>query len=157
MLAEADADPEAVAVDDPEAVSAGVVGVLPGAAAFAQIAETFGDSVLHQDGSLNRERLGQIVFADAGLRAKLNEIVHPLVREWMAAAERAAVQAAPPSQMQSRAAGSSRAAETIRRRKSGQAGREEGPGSVPLTASPRRGGRGARRRVSIHRSGRARR
>jgi dephospho-CoA kinase len=52
--------------------------------------------VLRPDGSLNRERLGEIVFADSGLRTKLNEIVHPLVREWMAAAERTAVQAADP-------------------------------------------------------------
>jgi len=52
--------------------------------------------VLRPDGSLNRERLGEIVFADPGLRAKLNEIVHPLVREWMRAAERTAVQAADP-------------------------------------------------------------
>ena len=52
--------------------------------------------MLRPDGSLNRERLGEIVFGDPGLRAKLNEIVHPLVREWMQAAERAAVQAAEP-------------------------------------------------------------
>ena len=44
--------------------------------------------MLRPDGSLNRERLGEIVFGDPGLRAKLNEIVHPLVREWMQAAER---------------------------------------------------------------------
>jgi len=31
-----------------------------------------------------------------GLRAKLNAIIHPLVREWMQAAERAAVHAAAP-------------------------------------------------------------
>jgi dephospho-CoA kinase len=70
--------------------------VEPGSAGLARIAEAFGDGVLRPDGSLNRERLGEIVFADPGLRAKLNEIVHPLVREWMAAAERAAVQAAAP-------------------------------------------------------------
>ena len=52
--------------------------------------------VLRPDTSLNRERLGEIVFGDPGLRAKLNEIVHPLVREWMQAAEQAAVQAAAP-------------------------------------------------------------
>jgi dephospho-CoA kinase len=70
--------------------------VMPGSPGLAQIAGAFGDGVLRQDGSLNRERLGEIVFGDPGLRAKLNEIVHPLVREWMAAAERAAVRAAPP-------------------------------------------------------------
>jgi dephospho-CoA kinase len=70
--------------------------VEPGSPGLARIAEAFGDGVLRPDGSLNRERLGEIVFTDPGLRAKLNEIVHPLVREWMATAERAAVQAAPP-------------------------------------------------------------
>jgi dephospho-CoA kinase len=52
--------------------------------------------VLRPDGSLNRERLGEMVFADPGLRTKLNEIVHPLVRAWMGAAERTAVQVAEP-------------------------------------------------------------
>ena len=70
--------------------------VVPGSPGLAQIAETFGSCVLRPDGSLNRERLGEIVFGHPALRAKLNGIVHPLVREWMAAAERAAVQAAGP-------------------------------------------------------------
>ena len=67
--------------------------VEPGSPGLAQVAEAFGDGVLRPDGSLNRERLGEIVFGDPGLRAKLNAIVHPLVRAWMQEAERAAVQA----------------------------------------------------------------
>jgi len=70
--------------------------VVPGSPGLARIAEVFGAEVLRPDGSLNRERLGGIVFGDPGLRARLNEIVHPLVREWMQAAEQAAVQAAEP-------------------------------------------------------------
>jgi dephospho-CoA kinase len=70
--------------------------VVPGSPGLARIAETFGTGVLRPDGSLNRERLGEIVFGDPELRVKLNEIVHPLVREWMQAAERAAVRAAGP-------------------------------------------------------------
>ncbi len=70
--------------------------VVPGSPGLARIAAAFGERVLGPNGSLNRERLGEIVFGDPGLRAKLNEIVHPLVREWMRAAERAAVQAAGP-------------------------------------------------------------
>ena len=66
--------------------------VVPGSPGLAQVAAAFGDEVLRPDGSLNRERLGEIVFADPGLRGKLNAIVHPLVREWMQEAERAAVQ-----------------------------------------------------------------
>ncbi len=70
--------------------------VVPGSPGLARIVEAFGEGVLRPDGSLDRERLGEIVFGDQGLRTKLNEIVHPLVREWMAAAEQAAVRAAPP-------------------------------------------------------------
>jgi len=66
--------------------------VEPGSPGLARIAAAFGDEVLRPDGSLNRERLGEIVFADPGRRAELNAIVHPLVRAWMQEAERAAVQ-----------------------------------------------------------------
>jgi dephospho-CoA kinase len=68
--------------------------VVPGSPGLARIAEAFGDDVLGPDGSLDRDRLGQIVFGDAELRARLNAIVHPLVRDWMRDAESAAVQAA---------------------------------------------------------------
>jgi dephospho-CoA kinase len=43
--------------------------------------------VLLPDGSLDRTRLGETVFADAEARGRLNAIVHPLVHEWMRAAE----------------------------------------------------------------------
>jgi dephospho-CoA kinase len=87
------ADHGAVLIDADVAARAVVV---PGSPGLARIAAAFGDGVLRPDGSLNRERLGEIVFGDPALRTQLNEIVHPLVREWMAAAERAAVLAAPP-------------------------------------------------------------
>jgi dephospho-CoA kinase len=70
--------------------------VVPGTPGLAQIVRAFGAGVLGPDGALDRERLGQIVFADPDKRTQLNEIVHPLVRRWMADAERAAVAAAPP-------------------------------------------------------------
>jgi dephospho-CoA kinase len=68
--------------------------VAPGTPGLARIAEAFGVGVLGPDGALDRDRLGALVFRDADARAKLNAIVHPLVGEWMAAAERAAVDAA---------------------------------------------------------------
>jgi dephospho-CoA kinase len=68
--------------------------VAPGTAGLARVAETFGADVLRPDGALDRERLGAVVFRDAALRAKLNAIVHPLVADWMAAAESAAADAA---------------------------------------------------------------
>ena len=68
--------------------------VAPGTPGLAQVAAAFGPEVLGPDGALDRERLGAMVFRDPALRAKLNAIVHPLVREWMTAAERAAAEAA---------------------------------------------------------------
>jgi dephospho-CoA kinase len=70
--------------------------VVPGSNGLSRITAAFGDDVLSPDGSLDRARLGEIVFNDPELRAKLNAIVHPLVRHWMLAAERTAVQAASP-------------------------------------------------------------
>ena len=68
--------------------------VAPGTPGLARVAEAFGGGVLGPDGALDRERLGAIVFRDSASRATLNAIVHPLVGEWMRAAERAAVDAA---------------------------------------------------------------
>jgi dephospho-CoA kinase len=68
--------------------------VAPGTPGLAQVAAAFGPEVLDPDGALDRERLGAMVFRDPALRAKLNAIVHPLVLEWMTAAEGAAAQAA---------------------------------------------------------------
>ena len=70
--------------------------VVPGSRGLKRIVVAFGEEVLSPDGSLDRPRLGQIVFKDPELRAKLNAIVHPLVRQWMLSAERTAVQAADP-------------------------------------------------------------
>ena len=39
----------------------------------------FGSAVLASDGSLDRQRLGKLVFSDAGRLAALNAIVHPYV------------------------------------------------------------------------------
>lgn len=53
--------------------------VEPGTQGLAAVVEAFGESVLAADGSLDRPRLGEIVFADPERRAVLNGIVHPLV------------------------------------------------------------------------------
>ncbi len=68
--------------------------VQPGTPGLAQVAETFGPGVLRSDGSLDRDKLGELVFADAELRGKLNAIVHPLVGARMAELERQAGPAA---------------------------------------------------------------
>lgn len=64
--------------------------VAPGTPGLAQLIEAFGAQVLGPDGALDRERLGEIVFADASLRGKLNAIVHPLVGARMRELEEAA-------------------------------------------------------------------
>ena len=64
--------------------------VEPGTPGLARVAETFGPGVLRDDGSLNRAKLAEIVFADEAARGKLNAIVHPLVHDHMRAAEQAA-------------------------------------------------------------------
>jgi dephospho-CoA kinase len=53
--------------------------VAPGTAGLAAVVDAFGEGVLAEDGSLDRPRLGSIVFADAEKLAVLNSIVHPLV------------------------------------------------------------------------------
>lgn len=53
--------------------------VEPGTTALAEIAATFGDSVLNPDGSLDRAALGAIVFNDESSLLALNAITHPAV------------------------------------------------------------------------------
>ncbi|MFF6917053.1 dephospho-CoA kinase [Streptomyces sp. NPDC012466] len=53
--------------------------VAPGTPGLASVVEAFGEEILAADGSLDRPRLGAIVFADAQKLATLNAIVHPLV------------------------------------------------------------------------------
>ncbi|MEU8144159.1 dephospho-CoA kinase [Nonomuraea sp. NPDC048901] len=62
--------------------------VEPGTPGLARVVAVFGDEVLHPDGSLNREKLGAIVFADPDKLATLNGIVHPLVGERVADLQR---------------------------------------------------------------------
>src|SRR6516162_4235358 len=64
--------------------------VAPGTPGLAEVVAAFGEAVLTPDGGLDRQRLGEIVFADESLRAKLNAIVHPLVGRRMQELERAA-------------------------------------------------------------------
>lgn len=53
--------------------------VEPGTPGLAEITQAFGDAVLRPDGSLDRQRLGSIVFADPDKLRVLNGIVHPKV------------------------------------------------------------------------------
>ncbi|HEY9404050.1 MAG TPA: dephospho-CoA kinase [Pyrinomonadaceae bacterium] len=55
--------------------------VAPGSAGLQAIADAFGGSVLQHDGTLDRAKLGAIVFSDETKRARLNAILHPLIIE----------------------------------------------------------------------------
>jgi dephospho-CoA kinase len=57
--------------------------VEPGTPGLAAVAETFGAGVIRPDGTLDRPRLGEIVFNDPEALAKLNGILHPLIWGWM--------------------------------------------------------------------------
>lgn len=57
--------------------------VQPGSPGLHQVVEQFGSGILRADGSLDRKALGQIVFADAGARNNLEQILHPLIRAMM--------------------------------------------------------------------------
>ncbi|HTK29325.1 MAG TPA: dephospho-CoA kinase [Vicinamibacterales bacterium] len=60
-----------------------------GTEATARIAERFGAEVIATDGSVDRARLGPIVFDDAAARRDLEAIVHPAVYRAVAAGLRA--------------------------------------------------------------------
>ena len=53
----------------------------PGRRAYNDIVSEFGASVLGTDGTIDRAKLGAIVFPDDARRMRLNEIVHPRVFE----------------------------------------------------------------------------
>ncbi|MEU9842954.1 dephospho-CoA kinase [Actinomadura sp. NPDC048032] len=57
--------------------------VEPGTPGLAAVVAEFGEDVLLPDGTLDREKVGRIVFADPDRLAALNAIVHPLVGERM--------------------------------------------------------------------------
>jgi dephospho-CoA kinase len=53
--------------------------VLPGSPGLAAVATEFGPDVLNPDGTLNRQQLGGIIFADEEKRQNLNHILHPFI------------------------------------------------------------------------------
>lgn len=66
--------------------------VKPGTEGLRLIVENFGTEILQPDGTLDRGKLGAIVFADERKRQLLNSIVHPLVikaqNQWLSEKER---------------------------------------------------------------------
>ncbi|WP_336787990.1 dephospho-CoA kinase [Paenibacillus sp. MMO-177] len=57
--------------------------VMPGEPALEAVASAFGQAVIHTDGTLDRKALGGIVFNNRDLLAKLENILHPAIRNRM--------------------------------------------------------------------------
>lgn len=57
--------------------------MLPGEAVYHRITDIFGTDILSTDGTIDRNRLGAIVFKDADALRKLNEAVHPAVKQYI--------------------------------------------------------------------------
>lgn len=53
--------------------------VAPHSPALRELATAFGAEILRDDGSLDRTRLGALVFRDAQARVKLNSLLHPYI------------------------------------------------------------------------------
>jgi dephospho-CoA kinase len=58
--------------------------VMPGQPALKEIVDTFGRDFLHRDGTLDRPRLGELIFSDPTARTWLNAITHPRIQSRMA-------------------------------------------------------------------------
>jgi len=56
---------------------------LPGRPAYEDIVAEFGEDVVAEDGTIDRRKLGPIVFADPAKLARLNAITHPRMKEMM--------------------------------------------------------------------------
>jgi dephospho-CoA kinase len=57
--------------------------------AYNEVVREYGKEILDTYGNVDRSKLGQIIFADAQKRVRLNQILHPrildVVRKWFAA------------------------------------------------------------------------
>jgi dephospho-CoA kinase len=61
-----------------------------------RLVEEFGPDILTPEGDLDRPRLAAIAFKDPDARRRLNAIVHPLVRAWMAERQQEAMERGDP-------------------------------------------------------------
>lgn len=54
-----------------------------GSEGLEQVRQVFGDEAIDKNGEMNRKYVGEIVFNDDKMREKLNQIIHPIVRDLM--------------------------------------------------------------------------
>ena len=72
---------EGIPVIDADRISREVTA--PGGRAYDAVVHAFGGGIKRHDGSIDRKRLGEIVFADPASRARLEAITHPAILESM--------------------------------------------------------------------------
>ena len=83
-----------IAVVDTDAIAHELTGA--GGAAMPAIAAAFGTAVLSAAGALDRAAMRRLVFADAGVRQRLEGILHPMIQhEALARCEQALSQHSP--------------------------------------------------------------
>ena len=62
--------------------------LIPKTPTWDEVVRTYGPKILNKDGTINRPKLGKIVFADEKKREALNRIIHPAVEKmWTEAIE----------------------------------------------------------------------
>lgn len=55
--------------------------VEPQTRGLSQLVAAFGESILSDDGTLNRQQLGALIFTDDGKRQRVNAILQPIIRQ----------------------------------------------------------------------------
>jgi len=58
---------------------------LPGTIGFDLVVDAFGNKIVGDDGTVDRKKLGPIVFSSPENMAKLNSIMHPLIHDMIQA------------------------------------------------------------------------
>ncbi|QHJ71682.1 dephospho-CoA kinase [Planococcus halotolerans] len=57
--------------------------VEPGSETLKEIEALFGSEVIRDDGTMNREKVGALIFSDPVKRKQMNDIIHPAIRAEM--------------------------------------------------------------------------
>ena len=57
--------------------------MMPGRACYEPVIQLFGEWIVKDDTSLNREAIASIVFEDGEMLKKLDDIIHPAVKKYI--------------------------------------------------------------------------
>ena len=66
-----------------QADEVGHIVMEPGMPCYAPVISLFGPEIIKTDKTLDRKRISDVVFAEAEKRQKLNEIIHPAVKDYI--------------------------------------------------------------------------